>query len=175
MNPDPVRFCPACGTPVQEQLSFGRMRPVCPACGRIHFYDPKVAAGVLIEDAGRVLLVRRTQEPGRGLWTLPAGFVDAGEDPAAAAVRECLEETGLEVELDGLFDLAAGRDHPRGADIVIVYLAHVIGGDLRPGDDADSAAFFGPEALPELAFDATRRAAHRWREGRRRAVERRDV
>ena len=175
MNPDPVRFCPACGTPVREQLSFGRLRPVCPACGRIHFYDPKVAAGVLVEHAGRVLLVRRTQEPGRGLWTLPAGFVDAGEDPATAAVRECLEETGLEVELDGLFDLAPGKDHPRGADIVIVYLAHVIGGDLRPGDDADSAAFFGPEALPELAFDATRRAAHRWREGRRRAVERRDV
>lgn len=151
------------------------MRPVCPACGRIHFYDPRVAAGVLVEDAGRVLLVRRTQEPGRGLWTLPAGFVDAGEDPAGAAVRECLEETGLEVGLDGLFELVAGRAHPRGADIVIVYLAHVIGGDLRPGDDADSAAFFGPEALPELAFDATRRAAYRWREGRRRAVDPRDV
>ena len=175
MNPDPVRFCPACGTPVQEQLSFGRMRPVCPACGRIHFYDPKVAAGVLIEDAGRVLLVRRTQEPGRGLWTLPAGFVDAGEDPAAAAVRECLEETGLEVVLDGLFDLAAGRAHPRGADIVIVYLARVTGGDLLPGDDADSAAFFGPDELPELAFDATRRAVHRWREERGPAVAPRDV
>ena len=175
MNPDPVRFCPTCGTPVQEQISFGRIRPVCPACGRIHFYDPKVAAGVLVEEAGRVLLVRRTQEPGRGLWTLPAGFVDAGEDPAAAAARECLEETGLEVTLDGLFDLAAGRAHPRGADIVIVYLARVTGGGLRPGDDADSAAFFGPDELPELAFDATRRAVHRWREGRGPAVERRDV
>jgi 8-oxo-dGTP diphosphatase len=151
------------------------MRPVCPACGRIHFYDPKVAAGVLVEEAGRVLLVRRTQEPGRGLWTLPAGFVDAGEDPAAAAIRECLEETGLEVALDGLFDLAAGRAHPRGADIVIVYLARVIGGALRPGDDADSAAFFGPDDLPELAFEATRRAVHRWRERRGPAVERRDV
>jgi ADP-ribose pyrophosphatase YjhB (NUDIX family) len=151
------------------------MRPVCPACGRIHFYDPKVAAGVLIEQAGRVLLVQRTQDPGRGLWTLPAGFVDAGEDPAVAAVRECLEETGLEVELDGLFDLAAGRAHPRGADIVIFYLARVIGGDLRPGDDADSAAFFGPDELPELAFEATRRSVHRWREGRGPAVAQRDV
>ena len=151
------------------------MRPVCPACGRIHFYDPKVAAGVLIEQAGRVLLVQRTQDPGRGLWTLPAGFVDAGEDPAVAAVRECLEETGLEVELDGLFDLVAGRAHPRGADIVIFYLARVIGGELRPGDDADSAAFFGPDELPELAFEATRRSVHRWREGRGPAVAQRDV
>ena len=170
LNPDPVRFCPACGTPVREQEAFGRIRPVCPACGRVHFYDPKVAAGVLVEDAGRVLLVRRTQEPGRGRWTLPAGFVDAGEDPAVAAVRECREETGLEVELEGLFELVAGRAHPRGADIVIVYRGRVSGGRLKAGDDADAAAFFSPADLPDLAFDSTRRTVDRWRTGERRDV-----
>ena len=57
---------------------------------------PKVAAGVVLIDADRVLLVRRVNEPYRGRWTLPAGFVDAGEDPRRAAERECLEETGLQ-------------------------------------------------------------------------------
>ncbi|HSB89258.1 MAG TPA: NUDIX hydrolase [Anaerolineales bacterium] len=170
MNPDPVRFCPACGTPVQEREIFGRLRPVCPTCGRIHFYDPKVAVGVLVEDGGGILLVRRTQEPGRGRWTLPAGFVDAGEDPQAAAMRECREETGLEVEVEGLFDLAAGRTHPRGADIMIIYRARAVGGTLRAGDDADRASFFRPENLPELAFDSTRRTIERWRSGEPRDV-----
>jgi ADP-ribose pyrophosphatase YjhB (NUDIX family) len=172
LNPDPIHFCPACGSAVREQEVFGRLRPVCPSCGRIHFYDPKVAAGVLVEREGRVLLVRRSQDPGRGLWTLPAGFVDAGEDPAEAARRECREETGLDVEVQGLFDLIAGRAHPRGADLVIIYRAVSRGGELRAGDDADGAAFFGADEVPELAFEATRQAVGRWRA---KGAESRDV
>jgi 8-oxo-dGTP diphosphatase len=118
----------------------------------------------LVEEQGRVLLVRRVMEPGRGLWTLPAGFVDAGEDPARAATREVREETGLEVSLDGLFDIMAGRSHPRGADLVIVYRGRVSGGSLQPGDDADAAAFFEPGELPPLAFEVTRKALDRWRQ-----------
>ncbi len=68
------------------------------------------------------------------------------------------------------FDLAAGRAHPRGADIVIFYLARVKGGALRAGDDADEAAFFGPGELPELAFDSTKHAVDLWRTGARRDV-----
>jgi len=164
LNPDPICFCPACGTPVVERQAFGRLRPVCPSCGRTHFYEPKVAAGVLVGEGGRVLLVRRVMEPGRGQWTLPAGFVDAGEDPALAAVREVREETGLEVSIDGLVDVLAGRAHPRGADLVIVYRGHVVGGSLHAGDDADDAAYFDPGNLPRLAFDVTHKAIDRWKQ-----------
>ena len=65
---------------------------------------------VLVEDDGQVLLVRRANEPQRGLWTLPAGFVDAGEDPVLAAERECLEETGLRVKITGLLDVIFGLE-----------------------------------------------------------------
>jgi 8-oxo-dGTP diphosphatase len=92
-------FCPRCGTPVRHEERFGKVRPVCPQCDWICFVDPKVAAAVLIEQDGRVLLVRRAGEPFRGLWTLPAGFINGGEDPAEAAARECLEETGLSVRV----------------------------------------------------------------------------
>ena len=151
-----INFCPRCGTPVTLEDKFGRVRPVCPACGWIHFADPKVAAAVLIEQDGRVLLVRRANDPFRGLWTLPAGFVDAGEDPASAAVRECLEETGLTVRVTRVEQVVAGREHPRGADFVIVYRAEVLSGELGANDDADQAAWFERSDLPPLAFKATR-------------------
>lgn len=151
-----ITFCPYCGVPVEARLLFGEMRPQCPECGWIYFEDPKVAAGVLVEQGGRVLLVQRNNEPARGLWSFPAGFINAHEDPQDAARRECLEETGLEVRLTGLLHLISGREHPKGADIVLVYGAQVQGGALRAGDDADQAVFFAWDALPELAFRATR-------------------
>jgi ADP-ribose pyrophosphatase YjhB (NUDIX family) len=116
-----------------------------------------VAAAVLIERDGRVLLVRRLNEPFRGLWTLPAGFVNGGEDPAEAAARECLEETGLNVHVTRVLDIISGKEHPRGADFIIVYLAEVIDGELKPDDDADAAEWFGREDLPQLAFRATQK------------------
>ena len=135
---------------------FGRVRPVCPQCGWIHFTNPKVAAAVLVEQDGRVLLVRRVNEPFRGLWTLPAGFIDESEDPARAAERECLEETSLIVRATKVLDVIAGREHERGADFIIVYGAEVISGDLVPADDADAAEWFDRDHLPPLAFRATR-------------------
>ncbi|HLB64195.1 MAG TPA: NUDIX hydrolase [Anaerolineales bacterium] len=158
-----VRYCPSCGAPVEYRFTFGRRRPVCPSCGRIHFENPRVAAAVVVERDGAILLVRRVNDPSRGQWTLPAGFVDAGEDPRLAAARECLEETGLEVNVARLLDVIAGQEHARGASIVIVYRAEVRGGILRAGDDADAAEFFRPDQIPPLGFDATRQAVALWK------------
>jgi len=152
---DFVKFCPRCGTEVNREEKFGGIRPVCPSCGWIYFVDPKVAAAVIIEENDRVLLVRRVNEPFRGLWTLPAGFVNGGEDPARAAERECLEETGLNVKVSRVSEIIYGREHERGADFVIVYLADVLGGELSPADDADAVEWFAWDQLPELAFKAT--------------------
>ncbi|MCX7976776.1 MAG: NUDIX hydrolase [Bellilinea sp.] len=157
MTPPIYRYCPQCAAELETRIIFGKPRPVCPRCGFIHFADPKVAAGVLVEQDDQVLLVRRINEPLQGLWSIPAGFVDAHEDPQQAALRECREETGLEVKITGLVDVINGREHERGADIIIVYRAEVIGGSLLAGDDADQAAFFPRSQLPPLAFRATRR------------------
>ena len=158
-----LNFCPRCGHALEDREAFGRRRRACPACDRVVFREHKVAAGVLVEREGKVLLVRRRLEPRQGEWTLPAGFVDLDEHPAEAAVRECREETGLQVEVTGLLDVIAGREHSRGADIVIVYVARWIGGSLLPSDDVDEAAFFAPDALPPLAFRATGVAVATWR------------
>ena len=152
-----IKFCPRCGAEVKHEDKFGMLRPICPQCGWIYFIDPKVAAAVLIEQDGRVLLVRRAYEPFRGLWTLPAGFVNGGEDPAEAAARECLEETGLSVKITRVLDVIAGREHERGADFIIVYFAEVVSGELSPSDDADAAEWFVRDKLPPLAFKATQK------------------
>ena len=152
-----INFCPRCGTPVILLERFGKLHPVCPQCEWIHFDDPKVAAAVLVEQDGCVLLTRRVNEPFRGLWTLPAGFVDAGEDPARAAERECLEETGLSVRVKYVLDVIAGREHERGADIIIAYQGEILSGTLFPGDDADAVAWFQRSELPQLAFKATKK------------------
>ena len=159
---EPIRYCSNCGALVEQREAYGRVRPVCPACGRIHFLDPKVAAAVLLEREGKILLVRRAVEPERGKWTLPAGFVEADEDPAEAARRECREETGLRVELLRLLDVIHGKEHSSGASIVIVYEAKIRGGEIQPSDDVDAVTFFELGALPTLAFEATRVAIERW-------------
>jgi 8-oxo-dGTP diphosphatase len=136
-------------------MSFGRQRPTCQTCGWIYFADPKVAVAVLIENQNQVLLVRRANDPQRGLWTLPAGFVDAGEDPIQAGERECFEETGLRVKITKLIDVLSGIEHPRGAHIVIAYRGEIVNGSLQPGDDVDQVSFFSREELPDLAFKTT--------------------
>lgn len=156
MIADEIHFCARCGSRITLIERFGRIRPVCPECNWVYFPDPKVAAAVLVEQDNRVLLVRRANDPERGLWTLPAGFVDAGEDPAQTAVRECLEETGLVIAIQGLLDIIPGQEHPRGAHFVIFYRGQIISGRPLPGDDVDAVGFFDRNALPPLAFRTTR-------------------
>ncbi len=155
MNSTEANYCLRCGTALISAERYGKLRRVCPACDWIYFHDPKVAAAVLVERDGKVLLVRRAVDPARGLWTLPAGFVDAGEDPAAAAARECLEETGVEVQINALLTVLSGQEHPRGAHIIIFYRGEIISGELSPADDVDGAEFFALDALPPLAFRTT--------------------
>ncbi len=162
MRRDEVNFCPRCGAQLVETPRFGRVRPTCPACEWVFFPDPKVAVAGLAWRGGQVLLVQRANEPFRGLWTLPAGFVDAGEHPRRAVERECLEETGLAVRAGALLDVIAGAEHARGADILIVYAVEVLSGELRPGDDAALAGFFAPQDLPPLAFTSTRQILARF-------------
>lgn len=155
--PEAVNYCIRCGSPVRMELKYGAQRPVCPRCGWIYFADPKVAVEVLVEKGDQVLLVKRANQPQLSLWSQPGGFVDAWEDPARAAERECLEETGLAVKVTSLLDVISGREFPESADIVLAYRAEIVGGELIPGDDALQVGFFSRNALPPLAFKASKK------------------
>jgi 8-oxo-dGTP diphosphatase len=162
MISEEVNFCPRCGTTLVAQVRINRSRPTCPACGWVFFPDPKVAVAVLVSHDGKVLLTRRANEPQRGYWSLPAGFMDAGEHPERAAERECLEETGLIVHVTRLLDIIPGQAHTRGADLLIVYLAEFLHGILKPGDDAERVDYFSINDLPPLAFASTLHILENW-------------
>jgi 8-oxo-dGTP diphosphatase len=137
-----------------------REQAVCPACEFIFYLNPKVVAGTIPVQDGRVLLTRRSINPGRGLWTFPGGFVDFGESVTDAAVRETLEETGLAVDLTGLLNVYS---YP-GSPVIIVYTARVTGGTLTPCEENDQLEWLAPDEIPweALAFDSTREALREW-------------
>ena len=142
----------------------GKPRRVCVECGFIHFVEAKVSVGVCVLEEDRLLLVRRRFNPEKGKWSLPAGFLDSGDDPQACAIREAHEETGLEVHLTGLLDVIHNPPQKGGATLFVLYAAEVSGGRLQAADDALDAGFFPVDALPELAFTSTRRAVDLLRE-----------
>lgn len=157
-----VRYCVACGGAMVDREIGAATRRACQRCGHVHYPDPKVAVGVAVERDGHLLLVRRGIEPGRGLWALPGGYLDAGEDPRTAAAREAAEEAGVAVEVGAVLDVFVNPADEGGALFVLFY-ARWISGEPSPGDDADAAAFVPPDAVPDLAFASTRAVVDRWR------------
>jgi 8-oxo-dGTP diphosphatase len=153
------KFCQSCAYPLAVSDLEGKQRPVCPQCGRVVYYDPKVAATSIIERDGKILLIRRAGEPGYGLWSMPGGYVDRGEVVEEAAVREAREETGLEVEIELLVGLFSEPGHPV---MVAAYVAREVGGCLKPGPETLEAGFFSPDDLPPLAFPRDKSILARW-------------
>ena len=95
-----MKFCSACGSPLTFATPPGddRGRFLCPACGAVHYQNPRMVAGCIPEFEDRILLCRRAIEPCYGKWTLPAGYLENGETVSACAERETREETGARVD-----------------------------------------------------------------------------
>ncbi len=115
---------------------------------------PSVAVdGIVLQD-GKLVMVRRRNQPHRGMLALPGGFVELGETTLDAVVREVREETGLETRVQRLVGVFSDpRRDPRGHVISIVYALEVIGGNLKAGSDAAAIVRVDPAAVPPLAFD----------------------
>ena len=154
--PGEYRFCPMCAAELELRPMGGRSRQVCPDCDFVHWRNPGVGAAVLIRDeAGRVLLIERGPNASQsGLWAVPAGFVDYGEDVREAARRELLEETGLEATIGEVAYVASNFHDPNKLTVGIWFHGRVTGGTLMAGDDASDAGYFPLDDLPPLAFSS---------------------
>ncbi len=162
------KFCARCGHALAARVvEDQRVRPVCPACGLIVYQNPPIAAGVIAERAdGEIVLVLRGENPGKGLWGLPAGFMEIDETIEQAARRECLEETGLTVELDALWGVwSFYHEWKHSSGVLVLYRARIVGGQARAGSDSDQVEFFAPDQIPDalLAFETHREAIAKWR------------
>ncbi|KAG1359511.1 putative nudix hydrolase 23, chloroplastic [Cocos nucifera] len=130
-----ISFCQACGNPTKEVVPDGeeKIRAVCTVCGRIHYENPKMVVGCLVEHDDKILLCKRKIEPSFGLWTLPAGYLEIGESAAEGAVRETLEEACAEVEIVSPF---AQLDIPRIGQSYIIFRARLKTPHFSPGPES---------------------------------------
>lgn len=142
----------------------GRTRARCPACRHVDWGNPKPAVGALVVRDGKVLLSRRAREPQKGMWDLPGGFLDAGEHPEAAILRELREETGLAARVVGLLAVATG-EYQGAATLNLVYRCEAEG-EPRAADDSAELRWFAPDGIPRpLAFPHEEAAVDAWRRG----------
>jgi ADP-ribose pyrophosphatase YjhB (NUDIX family) len=153
--PGEYTYCPHCATQLEPTEVHGAWRMRCAKCEWIHFRNPGVGAAVVVfDDDGRLLLVKRAESATQpGLWSIPAGYVDYGEEVREAAARELLEETGLVAEVGEVVWVASNFHDPSKLTIGVWFAGTAIGGRLEAGDDAADAGFFPLDALPPLAFD----------------------
>jgi 8-oxo-dGTP diphosphatase len=165
------KYCPICANELVEKIPEGDEKPrkVCGKCGFVWYDNPVPACGVLITDGnGKVLMARRKYPPRVGGWTLPAGFMEPGEGPDECAIRETLEETGLKVKLNGVLNAYKGGDDPRSRVVLIIYLAEIISGEMRPSDDVSELAYFDLDNPPDnIAFNSHIKALAEYKENHR--------
>jgi ADP-ribose pyrophosphatase YjhB (NUDIX family) len=161
--PAAPRYCLACGRGLQPRFlpAEGRERLVCEGCERVHYRNPLVVASTILERERRTLLLRRANPPRAGTWVFPGGYVELGETVEQAALRECLEETGVRARLDVLLGVYS---RPGPGVVLVVYRASVATGEPRPAHEATEVAWFAPAEIPwsELAFDTTEAALRDW-------------
>ena len=153
------RFCPICSAELVKRVVDKKNRMACHVCGFVYYQNPVPAAAVIIEKEGKILLVQRKFNPYAESWSLPSGFMEYNETPQECAKRETKEEAGLDIKIKNLFDIYLATDDPRTHVVLMVYLAAIIQGSLKAGDDAKEVRFFLPSEIPaDIAFTAHKRA-----------------
>ena len=152
-----AHFCLRCGRPLVLRIIEGREVEACPDDDFVLWRDPKVATAVVVEAEGGIVLGRRSIEPGYGEWCLPGGFVNYDEDPAGAAVRECLEEIGADVELLELLGVYHVAKMTTSSIVGIAYRGRLAGrAAISAGSEMFEVGVFRLDALPEIAFPSHR-------------------
>jgi len=160
------RICPRCGSRLEKQILDHRPRLKCVnrECDFVYYHNPAPAAGALVIQEGKILLVKRAVAPREDWWCIPAGFMEWAEHPRETAVRELQEETGVDIRIKELFEVYSGDDDFRTNAVLILYLASIESGHPQAADDAKEVGFFEFDSLPDrIAFISHRQALDDYR------------
>ena len=159
-----MNYCSACGATVSKKIPDGddHERWVCDACHRIHYQNPLIVVGAVVEHEGKILLCKRAIEPRYGYWTVPAGFMELGESLAQGAARETLEEACAEIEIGPLF---ASVDVIDAGQVHFFFTGKLKGG-YGAGAESLETELVAPEDSPweEIAFPSVRFAMEKYLE-----------
>ena len=140
-----------------------RERLVCPTCSYIAYENPKLVAGSVVVESGRVLLCRRAIEPRRGYWTLPAGYLEMGETIEEGARREALEEALARIVLDGVLAIYSIS---RIGQVQVIFRARFDGPpSFAAGPESEAVGLFAWDEIPwdAIAFPSVHWSLHAWR------------
>ena len=145
------------------------MRAVCDACGTIHYLNAKVVVGCVPVWEDRILVCRRAIEPRKGLWTLPAGFMENGETAGQGAAREAIEEANAIVEIGDLYTVYS---LPHISQIYMMFLAKLVDPKVSPGIESLEVMLATEAEIPwdQLAFRMVTRTLEHFVEDRRRGI-----
>jgi 8-oxo-dGTP diphosphatase len=146
--------CSHCGLPLTQKDEGGVPRDFCASC-EVYYYDNPlpVAANIVVKDR-EILLVKRKNDPFKGLWCLPMGFAESGESIEAAAIRELQEETGIDGKILDLVDVESGHSDTYGDLLFLTFETEWTSGELIAGDDASEVNFFAFDNMPDMAFES---------------------
>ena len=148
-----MNYCSICSGKVILKVPEGdnRERYVCTNCGAIHYSNPNVVVGTLPTFEDKILLCKRAIEPRKGLWTLPAGFLEMGETLQEGALRETKEETNSTVKIDDIYFMF---DIPQIGQFYVLYKASIEENSYSPTTESLEVELFSYDEIPwdELAF-----------------------
>ena len=168
-----MNFCSACGQPVTLKTPDGDHLPryVCTACGVVHYENPRIIAGCVIETDGKLLLCKRAIEPRRGYWTAPAGFMENGESVQHAAAREAMEEALAHVRIGSLLAIV---NVLRAHQVHIMFRATLSEPGFGVGPESLETQLYEESAIPwpDIAFLSVEFALRRYLRDRSAGVER---
>jgi ADP-ribose pyrophosphatase YjhB (NUDIX family) len=148
-----IKFCQYCGGKTEDKIPKGddHIRAICTQCKAIHYQNPKVITGVIVEHEGQILLAKRAIEPRYGTWTIPAGFMELNETVQVGAARECFEETEAQlknIELFGVYNTTAN------SQVYTIFRAQLDKPHFKATIESLEVKLFNPEDIPwnDLSF-----------------------
>lgn len=148
-----IKFCQYCGAKTIDKIPEGddHMRSICTDCHAIHYQNPKIITGVIIEHQGQILLAKRAIHPRYGTWTVPAGFMELEETVQTGAARECFEETHARlknIELFGVYNTIVN------SQVYTMFRAELAEKFFEPTNESLEVELFSPVDIPwdQLAF-----------------------
>jgi len=159
------RYCLYCGTELVEKFCEGALRKYCNRCNEPIYENPIPATCLVVVDTkDRVLLVKRSVAPKKGFWCLPGGFMELGETPEQAALRELKEETGISGAIDRLLGVTSSLNTIYGSVLLVGYLVKDTTGMLRAANrlaKTTSAAVRAPMTMVAVQPAARARSARK--------------
>lgn len=171
MSDAPARISQSPGRHFKRRVPAGDTfeRYVCGRCGHIHYSNPKIVVGSVVARGERILLCRRAIEPRKGLWTLPAGYLEEHESPEEGARREAREEASADIGIDALLAVYA---LPHISQVQLIYRGYLVSPDVAAGPESLEVKLFAWNEIPrdQIAFPSVHWALEHFRESIDRAV-----